>query len=129
MDPVEQVRLADRRRPRPASAPDRRRLADDNPDLQILQEAQTTRFGAMLFRIRERLGWTQEQLADLAGLDRHAVTAIECGRVDPKLSTLNRLLYPFGLILQLHVTRAPVLPVVLPIVRGVSTRPDLTVLP
>lgn len=48
-------------------------------------------FGAMLARARRDAGMTQEQLADLAEIDRTFVGLLETGRRQPTLSVLFAL--------------------------------------
>lgn len=48
--------------------------------------------GAMIRRLRLEAGLTQKQLAELVGVTQAHVAKIECGRVDPRLSTVNRIL-------------------------------------
>ena len=40
---------------------------------------------------RERRGWTQEQLAEKAGISRGFLARLETARHDPKLSTLEKI--------------------------------------
>jgi transcriptional regulator with XRE-family HTH domain len=49
------------------------------------------RLGANLREARERLGFTQEQVADRSGVHATEVSRIERGKRDPKVSTLERL--------------------------------------
>jgi len=42
-------------------------------------------------RLREQKGWTQEALADKAGLSWGYIARLEIGRHDPSLSTLVKL--------------------------------------
>jgi XRE family transcriptional regulator, regulator of sulfur utilization len=46
---------------------------------------------------RKRLGWSQEELADQAGLSRAYVTELESGGRTPNLDTLSRLAHAFGM--------------------------------
>ncbi|MHB8509821.1 MAG: helix-turn-helix domain-containing protein [Candidatus Dormibacteria bacterium] len=48
-------------------------------------------FGVRLRELRERAGWSQEELAGVAGLDRSYLAEIEKGRRNPGLSTLLKL--------------------------------------
>ncbi len=48
-------------------------------------------FGANLRDAREKLGLTQEQVAQRSGVHSTEVSRIEGGRRDPKVSTLERL--------------------------------------
>lgn len=46
---------------------------------------------------RARLGWSQERLASVAGLDRSYVGDIERGAVSPTLQTLEKLSTALGI--------------------------------
>jgi predicted transcriptional regulator len=48
--------------------------------------------GGMIKRLRLEAGLTQKRLAELVGVSQAHVAKIECGRVDPRLSTVNRIL-------------------------------------
>lgn len=48
-------------------------------------------FGLAVREVRRSHGWSQEQLAELAGLDRTYVSGLERGRRTPALSTQERL--------------------------------------
>jgi transcriptional regulator with XRE-family HTH domain len=48
-------------------------------------------FGKRLRELREVRGWTQEELAEKAGMNWLQVGHIERGASDPKLSTIVRL--------------------------------------
>jgi predicted transcriptional regulator len=48
--------------------------------------------GASIRRLREEGGLTQKRLAELAGVSQAHVAKIEQGKVDPRLSTVNRIL-------------------------------------
>jgi len=53
--------------------------------------------GNTLKRVRAQRGWSQEKLAEQAGLDRSYVGQIERAVVSPSLSTLEKLAEAFGL--------------------------------
>jgi len=48
-------------------------------------------FGTNLRQARERLGLTQEQVAQRSGVHSTEVSRIEGGKRDPKVSTVERL--------------------------------------
>lgn len=48
-------------------------------------------FGARLREARERLGLTQEEVAERSGVHATEVSRMETGKRDPKISTLRRL--------------------------------------
>ena len=50
-----------------------------------------TRFGRAVRRLREERGWSQEQLAEHADLNRGYVGDLERGRAMPSLATLTKL--------------------------------------
>lgn len=55
------------------------------------------RFGAAVRQLRDARGWSQEQLAEQAGLNRSYVGEIERGDVIVSLSTVAKLAHAFGL--------------------------------
>ena len=50
-----------------------------------------TALGTNLREARERLGLTQEQVADRSGVHATEVSRIEAGKRDPQVSTVERL--------------------------------------
>ncbi len=48
--------------------------------------------GSIIKKLRIEAGLTQRQLAELARVSQAHVAKIEKGRVDPRLSTVNRIL-------------------------------------
>jgi transcriptional regulator with XRE-family HTH domain len=48
-------------------------------------------FGTNLREARERLGLTQEQVAERSGVHATEVSRMEAGKRDPQVSTLERL--------------------------------------
>jgi transcriptional regulator with XRE-family HTH domain len=54
------------------------------------------KFGKRLRALREERGWSQEEFADLAGLHRTYVSAVEQGIRNPTLSVLERLAKALG---------------------------------
>jgi XRE family transcriptional regulator, regulator of sulfur utilization len=49
------------------------------------------RLAIRLRELRERRGWSQEQLAARAGISRGYLARLETARQDPRLSTLEKL--------------------------------------
>jgi predicted transcriptional regulator len=47
-------------------------------------------------RLREELGWTQEELARRAHIDQADLSRIERGATDPRWSTVNRIINALG---------------------------------
>ena len=47
--------------------------------------------GKRVKELRNRLGVSQEELADLAGLDRTYVTSVECGRRNISIVNIEKL--------------------------------------
>lgn len=64
-----------------------------NPEQQPEWQRQ---FGTRLHRLRTQAGFTQEQLALAAGLDRTYVGGVERGRRNPTLVTMWRLATTLG---------------------------------
>jgi len=50
-----------------------------------------------LVQARKAIGWTQETLAERAGLSRMTVQRTESGQIDPRLSTLLEMARALGL--------------------------------
>lgn len=55
------------------------------------------RFGRRLFMKRRRLGVSQEALAEMSGLSRHAIYLLENGRRTPGLGTIVSLSDALGI--------------------------------
>lgn len=47
--------------------------------------------GKRVKELRNRLGVSQEELADLAGLDRTYITSVECGRRNISIVNIEKL--------------------------------------
>ena len=52
--------------------------------------------GARVRQLREGKGWTQESLADRAGLDRSYIAGIEAGLRNPSIKALARIAKGLG---------------------------------
>jgi predicted transcriptional regulator len=48
--------------------------------------------GSLIRRLRKEAGLTQKRLAELAGVSQAHIAKIEEGKVDPRLSTVNKIL-------------------------------------
>jgi DNA-binding XRE family transcriptional regulator len=81
--------------PAPRSRTHGRRWADD-PDLRAGFEAVLVDLSRDLYHQRERCGWTLDQAADAAGVDKQTILDIEKTRGDPRLSTVMRLFFIYG---------------------------------
>ena len=53
-------------------------------------------FGERVRRAREARGWSQEELAEEAGMDRTYIGGIERGERNPALLNINRLALALG---------------------------------
>lgn len=53
-------------------------------------------FGLMVRRLRREMGYTQVELARAVGVRQAYISELECGKVDPKLSTALRFCSVFG---------------------------------
>ncbi|WP_274518399.1 helix-turn-helix transcriptional regulator [Bifidobacterium cuniculi] len=56
-----------------------------------------------LFRAREEARLSQEQLAELSGVDRTTVNRIERGKLNPSMRTLDRLARAMGKTLHISI--------------------------
>jgi tetratricopeptide (TPR) repeat protein/transcriptional regulator with XRE-family HTH domain len=54
-------------------------------------------FGDLVREFRRRAGWTQEELAERSGLSTHAISVLETGRRQPRLSSVTLLTKALGL--------------------------------
>jgi transcriptional regulator with XRE-family HTH domain len=52
--------------------------------------------GQRIARHRERLGWSLEKVADLCGVSRQAIEAVEKGKNNPSIATLMTIADAFG---------------------------------
>jgi transcriptional regulator with XRE-family HTH domain len=57
--------------------------------------------GNKIAKFRKAKGWTQEQLADAAGISRGYIAAIEEGRIKPKIKTIAQIAKCLDVELQL----------------------------
>ena len=66
-------------------------LADT--EVQAAYEELAPRFAVVrqLIALREQRGWSQQKLADRAGMKQPQLARLETGQVEPKLDTLQRL--------------------------------------
>ncbi len=55
-----------------------------------------------IITVRKRLGLTQEELAEKAGLTQAYISRLEAGVANPSLRTLQRLADGMGLVLKLE---------------------------
>ncbi len=68
----------------------RRAAGTTDPD-PVLQQ-----FGRRLRQLRAEREWSQEHLAECAGLDRSYVSSLERGEQDPRLRTIRKLAQALG---------------------------------
>lgn len=66
----------------------------------------TERVGLNIQNLRQSRGWTQEQLADEAGIDRSYISEVELGRSSATTKKLEQIARAFGVdISELHRMR------------------------
>ena len=63
-------------------------------DIQIRQEVH--KLGVMMLHWRRQLGMTQYQLADKSGLAQSYISDLESGAIDPRWSTIYRVVSGLG---------------------------------
>lgn len=56
--------------------------------------------GKRVKELRSKLGKSQEELADLAGLDRTYITSVECGRRNISIVNIEKLSIALGITLR-----------------------------
>lgn len=56
--------------------------------------------GKRVKELRSKLGKSQEELADLAGLDRTYITSVECGRRNISIVNIEKLSNALGVSLR-----------------------------
>ncbi|HIU82663.1 MAG TPA: helix-turn-helix transcriptional regulator [Candidatus Faecicola pullistercoris] len=56
--------------------------------------------GKRVKELRSKLGKSQEELADLAGLDRTYITSVECGRRNISIVNIEKLSNALGVTLR-----------------------------
>lgn len=56
--------------------------------------------GKRVKELRSKLGKSQEELADLAGLDRTYITSVECGRRNISIVNIEKLSNALGITLR-----------------------------
>jgi transcriptional regulator with XRE-family HTH domain len=60
--------------------------------------SETPDIGARLFELRDSRGWTQDKVAEEAGVSHTTVVGLETGRIkDPRTVTLRRLARAFDM--------------------------------
>lgn len=64
------------------------------------------RFGSVVRAARTRHGWSQEQLADLADLNRTYLGEVERGAATPSIATAHKLAHALGIGLPELLARA-----------------------
>ncbi len=57
----------------------------------VKQDALQVAVGARIVRLRKDRATTQEKLADAAGMSRNALSDVELGKADIRLSTIRRI--------------------------------------
>ena len=62
-------------------------------------------FSAVLRQLREERGWSQEQLAQQAGLNRSYLGEVERGNAIPTLTTVSKLARAFDMRLSSMIAR------------------------
>ena len=62
-------------------------------------------FSAVLRQLREERGWSQEQLAQQAGLNRTYLGEVERGNAIPTLTTVSKLARAFDMRLSSMIAR------------------------
>ena len=80
-------------------------------------------FGLYVRQLREAHAWSQEQLAELAGLSRSYVGEVERGTVIASLITLDKLACAFGLTAAALLTPQEAMPSKAPVVRDAAPSP------
>jgi transcriptional regulator with XRE-family HTH domain len=65
-------------------------------------------FSTVLKQLREERGWSQEQLAERADLNRSYLGEVERGHAMPSLTTLGKLASAFGIRLSSLIERCEV---------------------
>ena len=61
------------------------------PSPSFEQRAHRREFGDSVGRVRRERGWTQEQLAERAGVHRSYIAAVESGARNPTLDVIVKL--------------------------------------
>jgi DNA-binding XRE family transcriptional regulator len=68
-----------------------RRLVAGVPTVRATGKDYFQRLGQQVQELRSSKGWTQQQLAEAAGLDRTYISGLEHGKQNPTLGALLRL--------------------------------------
>lgn len=105
------VRIGGDRRRVAVDIADERRKADrrwnTDPLLASVTSDVLQRFGGDVFRLRQRQGWSQAQLAHVAGVSPETILEVEKSHRDLRMSSAVRVTVPFGLIPYLCFQSAP----------------------
>jgi DNA-binding XRE family transcriptional regulator len=80
----------------------------DSPKLAYLITQQQVALSHDLHALRTHRDWSQDYAASVAGVDPQTILDIEKARLDPRLSTLVRLYFPYDL--EAFIGRRPVHP-------------------
>ena len=75
---------------------------ESDPDLRAAVDRLLVHLSSDIYARRRRHGWSQEQLATVAGVSRDTILTLEQARGDPHLSTLVRLYWSLGTALDIR---------------------------
>ncbi len=78
------------------------RLATPEARQAYWAAARAFRIGEEVRRLRIERGLSQQELAGRMGLPQSAIARLEAGRVEPRLSTLDRVAQTLGVELAVH---------------------------
>lgn len=80
---------------------------DRDPDIRAALERVQLSLSSDLFRLREDVGWSQEQLARAASVGPNTILRLEQGRANPTIETLVRAFYALGYLVDVRPLRPP----------------------